>query len=657
MNHLVTEILTTMELEEITDSDYITHDDQKTLTELLRQRLSLNVETLHGHMERQWNSVYWNSDNIRPDRIVHLLNDELKQLQNKTLLTHQNQTSIHDKQQQKEIAQGHAHDSYDNLENYSGGNRSKIDRLNDRAGSNSTGQKRVDHKSDDKSESNSYGESTSNNRYRDRSYSESGGGSFGIDGFGFGISSGSSNTLIDSDSSSRSNYGANDWRNAMSKYSDRSHDESHAWKDTQGTGDDLSWYNETAWRRAANKDRQKAHDHTKTEEDTQSFQELRHKNFDFYTNNRQFIEFTGEKFIVKPVKAYKLNLATFQENTKFVHSSIVVSHMDLIHAVPIRILSSSDALLTTVPVTDNYTNVFESKLHEMNEKLTLNELTIAHMKMLATTIQNNIEKFNEKFNTTEHELIQLKSVATITTNNVEKLNTELKSSITTVDNKFSTLLTTQTEEIKLLLNTSDLTSFHPEIGTIVLFTGFDGLPTTSKWLHCNGSQVSRQTWSKLFSIIGTKYGSGDGLSTFHLPDFRNRFPRGSNGPSKLGSVGGAENHKLTVDELPSHKHEIPSITTSMDGYHSHSYDDPGHYHKHTEYELLTPITSYGVVSGNSYHEHSTERNTTQSLTNILINKDGLHTHTVSGQTASIGIGKQFSILPPFQAVNYIIYAD
>ncbi|CAF4452194.1 unnamed protein product [Rotaria socialis] len=478
MNQLLTEILTTMELEEITDSGYITQDDQKTLTDLLRQRLSLNVEILHGHMERQWNSVYWNSDNIRPDRIVNLLNDELEHLRNKTILTHQNQTSVEQQQHQKQIDEGSAHASYDTSENLSNSNRNKTDRLNDRAGSNSTGQKLIDQNSRDQSHGHSYQDSSSNSRYRDRSSSSSTDAKATFAGFGAGVSLSKSNSHIDGDSSSRSHYGSNDWRNAMSKYSDRSQEGSNAWKDTQGTGDDLSGYNATAWRHAANQNQQTAHDHSSTEEDAQSFQELRHQNFDFYKNNRQFIEFTGEKFIVKPVKAYKLNLATFQENTKFVHRSIVVSHIDLIHAVPIRILSlSSNALLAPVPVIDNYTNVFELKLRELNEELTVTKLALANVKLSLSTIENNTEK--SKLHTTIHltelkssvttnknnvdelklhttsQLTELKSLLTAVEHNVDELKlhttsqlTELKSSATAADNKLSALLTTQAEKDK-----------------------------------------------------------------------------------------------------------------------------------------------------------------------------------------------------------------
>ena len=46
------------------------------------------------------------------------------------------------------------------------------------------------------------------------------------------------------------------------------------------------------------------------------------------------------------------------------------------------------------------------------------------------------------------------------------------------------------------------------------------------WLSCNGSLVSRTTYSGLFSAVGTTYGTGDGSTTFALPDLRGEFIRG-----------------------------------------------------------------------------------------------------------------------------------
>jgi microcystin-dependent protein len=46
------------------------------------------------------------------------------------------------------------------------------------------------------------------------------------------------------------------------------------------------------------------------------------------------------------------------------------------------------------------------------------------------------------------------------------------------------------------------------------------------WLECNGAAVSRTTYAGLYAKIGVTYGSGDGSTTFNLPDYRGRFLRG-----------------------------------------------------------------------------------------------------------------------------------
>jgi len=46
------------------------------------------------------------------------------------------------------------------------------------------------------------------------------------------------------------------------------------------------------------------------------------------------------------------------------------------------------------------------------------------------------------------------------------------------------------------------------------------------WLKANGAAISRSTYSDLFDAIGTTFGSGDGSTTFNLPDARGEFLRG-----------------------------------------------------------------------------------------------------------------------------------
>ena len=90
-------------------------------------------------------------------------------------------------------------------------------------------------------------------------------------------------------------------------------------------------------------------------------------------------------------------------------------------------------------------------------------------------------------------------------------------------------------------------------GAIMMFAAGSA---PSGWLICDGSAVSRSTYSDLFSTIGTTYGAGDGSSTFNLPDFGGRGPMGykSNNTKfdALNETGGAETHTLTANEIPTH---------------------------------------------------------------------------------------------------------
>ena len=56
------------------------------------------------------------------------------------------------------------------------------------------------------------------------------------------------------------------------------------------------------------------------------------------------------------------------------------------------------------------------------------------------------------------------------------------------------------------------------IGSVVAYAGTS---VPSGYLACNGAAISRTTYAKLFDVIGTTYGSGDGSTTFNLPNLEN----------------------------------------------------------------------------------------------------------------------------------------
>lgn len=79
----------------------------------------------------------------------------------------------------------------------------------------------------------------------------------------------------------------------------------------------------------------------------------------------------------------------------------------------------------------------------------------------------------------------------------------------------------------------DTTYFNPT-GTIIAFAG-NTLP--KGYLLCDGSKVSRTTYKKLFDVIGTTYGAGDGSTTFTLPNLIDRFLEGSSAAGSYLNAG------------------------------------------------------------------------------------------------------------------------
>lgn len=90
------------------------------------------------------------------------------------------------------------------------------------------------------------------------------------------------------------------------------------------------------------------------------------------------------------------------------------------------------------------------------------------------------------------------------------------------------------------------------VGTILLYASAS--PPSSKFLMCNGAAVSRATYSDLFSRIGTTYGAGDSVTTFNLPDLRDRFPTGQGSTYALGATGGAAQVSLLTANIADHFH-------------------------------------------------------------------------------------------------------
>ena len=117
---------------------------------------------------------------------------------------------------------------------------------------------------------------------------------------------------------------------------------------------------------------------------------------------------------------------------------------------------------------------------------------------------------------------------------------------------------------------SDFKEYIMPTGALMPYAGTSA-PTG--FLLCYGQAISRSTYADLFSAISTTYGTGDGSSTFNLPDLRGRVVAGQddmggssadrltdqtgglNGDT-LGDTGGSETHTLSTAQLPAHTHTV-----------------------------------------------------------------------------------------------------
>lgn len=165
-----------------------------------------------------------------------------------------------------------------------------------------------------------------------------------------------------------------------------------------------------------------------------------------------------------------------------------------------------------------------------------------------------------------------------------------------------------------------LTSLVPS-GSVNMYAGAT-IPTG--WLICDGTAVSRSTYAALFTAIGTAYGTGDGSTTFNVPDFRNVFPRGANAATR------------TISSI-----SYPAVTlggTSLDKMQ-------GHYHLRNSDSIaeLTDVFPFGATSGvnAAYAAGSQTRYYTNTAGPV---SDGLNgTPRTGAETVPVNLGINFMI--------------
>ena len=178
-------------------------------------------------------------------------------------------------------------------------------------------------------------------------------------------------------------------------------------------------------------------------------------------------------------------------------------------------------------------------------------------------------------------------------------------------------------------------------------TGIEGIPTATivPWssasvptgfLECNGQAVSRSTYSALFAIVSTTYGSGDGASTFNVPDLQDNVAMGKSGTKALASTGGANTVTVTPAGNVGGSTANATLSTSQLASHSHSTNIPAG----GDGSNQRVLTQYGQGT----QSRNVGSNNTGSGTG--------HSHNMSATFT--GTAANPSVLQPYLTIIYII---
>jgi len=171
---------------------------------------------------------------------------------------------------------------------------------------------------------------------------------------------------------------------------------------------------------------------------------------------------------------------------------------------------------------------------------------------------------------------------------------------------------------------------------------FDGSVAPAGWLFCDGSAVSRTTYSALFGVIGINHGSGDGTSTFNLPDYRGRFLRGQDqgtgrdpNAGTRGAMNSGGNVGDAIGSVEGGATALPvnPFSTSPSGAHTHQY--------------LRPARTGGDQSGSNWVPWVIAADQYGTTGQPEGTADGAHTHTIDK-------GGDNETRPVNASVNYLI---
>lgn len=191
------------------------------------------------------------------------------------------------------------------------------------------------------------------------------------------------------------------------------------------------------------------------------------------------------------------------------------------------------------------------------------------------------------------------------------------------------------------VNSSVPPQFFVATGVVVPYAGSTA-PTG--WLMCYGQAVSRTTYANLFAIIGTTFGSGNGTTTFNVPDLRGRM---AIGPDNMGGGAAGRVAAATSAGYTAGVETINVAHTHGTGDHVLEIDEiPSHSHTTT----FWPQQGADEMYGGEYGTGAKRSSGSYSASTSYVGGGAAHNH---GATKS-SLSATQAIMNPYLAMNYII---
>lgn len=179
------------------------------------------------------------------------------------------------------------------------------------------------------------------------------------------------------------------------------------------------------------------------------------------------------------------------------------------------------------------------------------------------------------------------------------------------------------------------------------------------FLKCDGSAISRTTYSALYAVIGTTFGVGDGSTTFNLPNYTDRMPIGAGNLYAIAATGGSKDATLvshnhggaTGGQSASHYHYLDTYTQGQTADHVHG--PYGGFQAIVGATGGPPGGGYANLGGDGNNMPSTGPTSNDHAHHIQSNTNNAsndHTHSISTDGSSATNAN----LPPYLGINFII---